>query len=82
MVVIFTFPGLLGRAAHELHAAEHVDAAGEEHGEGPELHASVCAGAASSGVPLVKVPALGLVVDVIKETVLRDKQSVGLERSF
>ena len=37
---------------------------------------------ASSGVPLVKIPALGLVVDVIKETVLRDKQGIGLERSF
>ena len=82
MVVIFTFPGLLGRAAHELHAAEHVDAAGEEHGEGAELHAAVRARAPRGRVPLVEVPALCLIVNVVKETVLGHQQGVRLEGSL
>ena len=31
---------------------------------------------------MVEVPTLGLVVDVVKETVLRDKEGVRLERSL
>ena len=78
----FTFASLFSGTTNKLHSAEDVNPAGKEHGEGPELHATIRAGMASGGVPLVKVPALGLVVDVIKETMFRDKQSVGLERYF
>ena len=79
MYSIQTFAGLLGGAADKLHAAEDVDAAGEQHGEAAELHAAVPAGAARRGVPLVEVPALGLVVDVVKQAVLRHQQRVRLE---
>ena len=80
--VSFTFSVFLGRATHELHSAEYIDATGEEHGKWLQLHATVWAGCSSSGVPLVKVPALGLVVNVIKEAMLGDQQSVRLERSL
>ena len=43
------------------------------------MHGAVCAGAARGAVPLVEVPALGLVVDVVEEAVLRHQQGVGLE---
>ena len=75
----FTFPGLLGGAANKLDAAEDVNAAREEHGEGAELHAAVTAGTARGRVPLVEVPAFCLVVNVIKETVLRHQEGVRLE---
>ena len=78
----FTFASLFSGTTNKLDSAEDVNPAGQEHREGAELHAPVRAGVARGGVPLVKVPALGLVVDVIKETMFRDKQSVGLERSF
>ena len=64
-----TFLGLEG-AADELDAGEDVDAAGEEHGEALHPHAAITAGPGGGPVPLVKVPAPGLVVDVVEETVL------------
>ena len=78
----FTFASLFSGTTNKLHSAEDIDPTGQEHCEGSELHTAIRAGMASSGVPLIKIPALCLVVDVIKETMFRDKQSVGLERSF
>ncbi len=75
----FTFPGLLGWAAHELDAAEDIDAAWEEHGEGAELHAAVSAGAARGRVPLVEVPAFCLVMNVVKQAMLGYQEGVRLE---
>ena len=75
----FTFPGLLGGAANKLDAAEDVNAAREEHGEGAELHAAITAGTARGRVPLIEVPAFCLVVNVIKETVLGHQEGVRLE---
>ena len=75
----FTFPGLLGWAANKLDATEDINAARKEHGEGAELHAAITAGAARSRVPLVKIPAFCLVVNVIKETVLGHQEGVRLE---
>jgi hypothetical protein len=72
-----TFLGLEG-AADELDAREDVDAAGKEHGEALHPHAAIPAGSGGSPVPLVKVPAPGLVVDVIEETVLRHQECVTL----
>ena len=71
-----TFPGLLGRTADKFYATEDVDAAGQQHGKGAETHGPVSAGMASCAVPLVKVPALGLVVYVVKEAVLRNQEGV------
>ena len=67
-------------AADELDPREDVNATGEEHGEAFELHTPVGAGGAGSGVPLVVVPALGLVVDVVEKAVLRHQQGIALER--
>ena len=78
----FTFASLFSGTTNKLDSAEDVNAAGEQHGEGSELHAAIRAGSPRGWVPLVKIPALRLVVDVIKETMFRNKQSVGLERSF
>ena len=75
-----TFLGLEG-AADELDAGEDVDAAGQQHREALDPHAAITASAGGSPVPLVKVPAPGLVVDVVEETVLGDQESVALERS-
>ena len=82
LALLLTFPGLLGRAADELDPGEDVNAAGKQHREAPQLHGAIRAGAAGGPVPLVEVPTLGLVVDVVKETVLRDKEGVRLERSL
>ena len=71
-----TFPGLLCRTADKFYATEDVDAAGQQHGKGAETHGPVSAGMASCAVPLVKVPALGLVVYVVKEAVLRNQEGV------
>ena len=71
----------LVRTADELHTRENVDAAGQEHGEALEPHAAVGASGAGRRVPRVVVAALGLVVDVVEEAVLRHQQSVALERS-
>ena len=71
-----TFPGLLCRTADKFYAAEDVDAAGQQHGKGAETHGPVSAGMASCAVPLVKVPALGLVVYVVKEAVLWNQEGV------
>ena len=71
-----TFPGLLGRTVDKFYANEDVDAAGQQHGKGAETHRPVSAGMASSAVPLVKVPALGLVVYVVKEAMLRNEEGV------
>ena len=78
----FTFARLFSWTTNKLHSAEDVNPAGKEHCKGSELHATIRAGVARGGVPLVKIPALCLVVNVVKETMFRDKQSVGLERSF
>ena len=43
------------------------------------MHGAVGAGAPRRPVPLVEVPALGLVVDVVEEAVLRHQQRVRLE---
>ena len=77
-----TFPGLFGRAADKLDAGEDVDAAGEEHREAAKSHRPIGASPSRRPVPLVKVPALGLVVYVVKETVLRHQEGVRLERSL
>ena len=47
----------------------------------PMLNEIYTASAGGGPVPLVKVPAPGLVVDVVEETVLGDQESVALERS-
>ena len=75
----FTFPGLLGWAANKLDATEDINATREEHGEGAELHAAITTGATCSRVPLVEVPAFCLVVNVIKEAMLRHQEGVRLE---
>ena len=75
-----TFLGLEG-AADELDAGEDVNAAGQEHREALYPHAAVAAGSGCSPVPLVKVPAPGLVVDMIEEAVLGHEQGVALEWS-
>ena len=67
-------------AADKLHAAEHINTAGQEHGKAAQLHGAVAAGRLRSPVPLVKVPAAGLVVDVVEQTVLGHEQRVRLER--
>lgn len=71
-----TFPGLLGWTADKFYATEDVDAAGQQHGKGAETHRPVSACMAGSAVPLVKVPALGLVVYVVKEAMLRNQEGV------
>ena len=71
-----TFPGLLSWTADKFYATEDVNAAGQQHGEGAETHRPVSAGMAGSAVPLVKVPALGLVVYVVKEAVLRNQEGI------
>ena len=68
-------------AADELNAGEDVDTAGEEHGEALDSHPSLGALVARRLVPLVEVHALGLVVDVVEEAVLRDQEGVALERT-
>lgn len=75
-----TFLGLEG-AADELDSGEDVDAAGQQHGEALHPHSAVAAGPGGGPVPLVEVPASGLVVDVVEQTVLRDQEGVALERS-
>ena len=77
-----TFSGLFCRAADKLDAGEDVDATGEEHGKAAKPHRAIGAGSARRPVPLVKVPALGLVVDVVKETVLGHQEGVRLERTL
>ena len=69
----FTFASLFSGTTNKLDSAKDVNAAGEQHCEGSELHATIRAGMARRGVPLVKIPALCLVVNVIKEAMLRDK---------
>ena len=66
-------------AADKLNAAEHINSTGQEHGEAAQFHGAVAAGGLRSPVPLVKVPAAGLVVDVVEQTVLGHEQSVRLE---
>ncbi len=75
--------GCRGRVgtAHELHPAEDIDATGEEHGEALDLHATLLASVGRRPVPLVKVPALGLVVDVVEQAMFRHEESVRLESS-
>ena len=78
----FTFASLFSGTTNKLDSAEDVNPAGEQHCKASELHTTVRAGSTRGWVPLIKIPALCLVVDVIKETMFRNKQSVGLERSF
>ena len=82
LIPALTFPGLFCRAADKLNAGEDVDATGEEHCEAAKSHRPIGASSSRRSVPLVKVPALGLVVDVVKETVLGHQESIGLERSL
>jgi len=71
---------LLG-AADELDAREDVDAAGQQHGEAADAHSAVVAGARGRAIPLVEVPTAACVVHVVEETMLRDEESITLERS-
>lgn len=66
-------------AANELDAGEEGDAAGQQHGEGAQRQASLAAGVGGRRVPAVEGPALGLVVDVVEQAVLRHQQRVALE---
>ena len=79
LIPALTFPGLFCRAADKLNAGEDVDATGEEHRKAAKPHRAIGASSARRPVPLVKVPALGLVVDVVKEAVLGHQEGVRLE---
>lgn len=70
------------RAAHELDPREEADAAGQQHGEAPQLQAPLLAGAARSHVPPAELPAVALVVDVVEQAALRHQQGVRLEGAF
>ncbi len=71
----------LTRTANELDPAEDVDPAGQEHSEALDLHAALLACVGRGLVPLVEVPALGLVVDVVEQAMFRNQECVALESS-
>ena len=67
------------RAANEFHTRKNINAARQKHGKALDFHASLLACWSCCSVPLIKIPAFGLVVDVIKEAMLWYQQSITLE---
>lgn len=70
------------RTAHELNAREQTDPARQQHSKRPQPETSLCACAPSGCVPLGKLPASALVVDVVEEAAFRHQQRVRLEWTF
>lgn len=70
------------RAADELDPREEADTAGQQHGETPQLQASLLAGAPGGHIPPAKLPAVALVMDMVEQAALRHQQGVRLEGAF
>jgi hypothetical protein len=66
--------------ANEFDSGKQGDATGQQHGETAQGEVAIQARLCSRHVPAVKLPALGLVMNVVEETVLRNQQGVALER--
>jgi len=66
-------------ATDKFNTREKRDAAGQEHGEALELHFPVLAAQTRRQVPFTELPALGLIVNVIKQAVLGHKKGIALE---
>ena len=53
--------------ANEFHSGENVNSTRQKHGEAFDFHSTFLTSVGSCSVPLVKIPALCLVVDVIEQ---------------
>ena len=80
--LLHTFSRFLCWATNELNSAENINSTRKQHGKRSEFHASVWACMAGCGIPLVKVPAFSLVMDMVKETMFRHQESIRLERTL
>jgi hypothetical protein len=65
--------------AYEFDSREKGDATRQQHGETAQGEVTVQTGLRSCHVPTVKLPALGLVVNMVEQAVLWDQQGVALE---
>lgn len=69
-------------AADKLDAREQADSTRQQHRKGPELQSPLGASTSGGSVPPGKLPAPGLVVDVVEETAFRHEERVRLEWTF
>lgn len=65
--------------ANKFDSRKQRDATRQQHGEAAQGEVAVLTRLRSCDIPAVKLPALGLVVNVVEQTVLWDQQCVALE---